>query len=94
MEASRDLQSQMTSLPSTPLVEKREALPPVTVWMVIWVMAFWWVDCIEVSAVPVVARLSRPLNFSMALRERKEPLTAQGTSYQQTDLKCQTKVLT
>ena len=35
------------------------------------VMVFWWVEFSDTSAAAVVARLSRPLNFSIALRERE-----------------------
>ena len=35
------------------------------------VMVFWWVEFRDMSAAAVVARLSRPLNFSIALRERE-----------------------
>ena len=76
MEASRVLQSQMTRRPSTPLVENLEALSLVPVWMEICVMAFWWVESSSMSSVPDAARLSRPLNLSIALeikeRERKD----------------------
>ena len=35
------------------------------------VMVFWWVEFRDTSAAAVVARLSRPLNFSIALREKE-----------------------
>ena len=67
MDASRDLQSHTTSRPSPPMVENLVALSRVPECRAIWVMAFWWVELSSVSSDPSRARLSRPLNLSIAL---------------------------
>ena len=69
MDDSRLLQSQMTSWPSTPTVANFEMFSRGPVWGRISEMAFWWVESSSTSLPPALARLSRPLNLSIALCE-------------------------
>ena len=80
MEDSRLLQSQMTSCPSTPIVANFETLSRDPVWGRISDMAFWWVESSSTSLPPALARLSRPLNLSIALEER-ERVIIQNTTH-------------
>ena len=70
MEDSRLLQSQITSCPSTPTVANLDTFSRDPVCSRISEMAFWWVESSSTSLPPALARLSRPLNLSMALKKK------------------------